>query len=169
MKSSIVPAQITTVEDKVAGNLSLSQLMLLAAPVFIGSAIYIVLPPVMTAAIYKLVIMCMLVVGFGMLAIRIKGKLLLLWLITIVRYNLRPRFHVFNKNDSYLRDSLVEVDTDALAEPVVDEGIEVRSLIPLLSTRETVLLEGIIASPGAKLHFVTNRKGALDVRITQSK
>lgn len=56
MKTSIVPAQITTVEDKVAGNLSLPQLFLLSAPIFIGSLVYLIFPPFMGAASYKLVI-----------------------------------------------------------------------------------------------------------------
>ena len=169
MKSSIVPAQITTVEDKVAGNLSLSQLLLLTFPVFTGGVVYIAVPPVMTAPLYKLVLMGILILSFGILAVRIKGKILLLWLITIASYNLRPRYHVFDKNDSYLRGSLGEVDTDVQTELVEDENVKLASPVPLLSTRETVLLEGIIASPKANLHFVTNRKGALDVRITQSK
>jgi len=36
------------------------------------------------------------------LAVRVKGTLLLNWLITIGRYNLRPRRYVLDKNDSYL-------------------------------------------------------------------
>ena len=169
MKTAIVPAQITTVEDKVAGNLSLSQLLLLAAPVFIGSAIYIIFPPSMGAAMYKLVILTVLVVGFSLLAIRIKGRILLLWLITIVRYNLRPRFHVFNKNDAYLRDTSTEVLPQDREEQSIDDLGGDHILIPVLSTRETVLLEGIIANPQAKLHFLTDRKGALRVRITEIK
>src|SRR6266487_1064357 len=98
MKSSIVPAQITTVEDKVAGNLSLSQLLLLAAPVFIGSAIYIIFPPSLGAAAYKLAIVTIIGVIFGLLAIRIKGRIMLLWVITIARYNLRPRHYIYDKN-----------------------------------------------------------------------
>ena len=167
MKSSIVPAQITTVEDKVAGNLSLSQLLLLAAPGFLGSAIYIVFPPSMGAAMYKLVMVIALAAGFSLLAIRVKGRILLLWLITIAKYNLRPQHYIFNKNDSYLRDVRVEASTNETAEPVVD-GVEAQqSPIPQLSTLETVRLEGIMADPKANLQFVTDRKGALRVRITE--
>ena len=167
MKSSIVPAQITTVEDKVAGNLSLSQLLLLAAPGFLGSAIYIVFPPSMGAAMYKLVMVMALAAGFSLLALRVRGRILLLWLITIARYNLRPQHYVFNKNDPYLRDIRVDDSPVEVAEPVVDDLEAQQSLIPLLSALETVRLEGIIADPKAKLQFVTDRKGALRVRITE--
>src|SRR6266576_4782423 len=101
MRTSIVPAQITTVEDKVAGNLGLTQLLLLAAPVFISTATYIVLPPNLGAAAYKIVMMTVIAVVFGLLAIRIKGKILLLWAIMITRYNLRPRHYIFDKNDPH--------------------------------------------------------------------
>ena len=45
MKTAIVPAQVTTVEDKVAGNLNLTQLLLIASPVFVRGVIYAVFPP----------------------------------------------------------------------------------------------------------------------------
>jgi len=167
MKSSIVPAQITTVEDKVAGNLSLSQLLLLAAPGFIGSAIYVVFPPSMGAAWYKLVMVIGLAFAFSLLAIRVKGRILLLWLITIAKYNLRPRHYVLNKNDPYLRDIRIEAGPQETIGTVGDQVETAGSLIPLLSTLETVRLEGIIADPKANLQFETDRKGALRVRITE--
>lgn len=169
MKTAIVPAQITTVEDKVAGNLSLSQLLLLAAPVFIGSAIYIILPPSLGAAIYKLVIVTIIAVVFGLLAIRVKGRILLLWAITIARYNMRPRHYIFDKNDMHLRptsEGQVEhnpsPEQSAATVPTFPEA-------PPLNTGETVRLEGIIANPEAKLHFKINKKGGLSVRITEVK
>ena len=42
MRTTVVPAQVTTVEDKIAGNLGLSQLLLLTLPVFGGSALFLV-------------------------------------------------------------------------------------------------------------------------------
>src|ERR1019366_4023701 len=98
MKVTVVPAQITTIEDRIAGNLSFSQLLLLAAPVFGGSALYIILPPTMHSAPYKLTVIAVLIFLCGLLAIRIKGKILLLWFVVLLRYNLRPRYYIFNKN-----------------------------------------------------------------------
>jgi len=45
MKTTTVPAQVTTVEDRLAGNLSLTQLLLLVCPVFVSCLIYVVFPP----------------------------------------------------------------------------------------------------------------------------
>src|SRR5674476_179344 len=112
MKTAIVPAQITTIEDKVVGNLSLSQLLLLAAPIFVGSAIYIIFPPNMGAALYKAILVTIIAVAFALLAIRVRGRILLLWVVTIGRYNLRNRYYVFDKNDPYLRDTDIETMAD---------------------------------------------------------
>jgi hypothetical protein len=168
VKTSIVPAQITTVEDKVAGNLSLSQLLLLSAPVFAGSAIYIVLPPALSMPLYKTLVAGILAFGFGLLAIRIKGRILLLWVITVGRYCLRPRYFVFDKNSTHLRpqpkraELSPEHQTDDAEEPEV-------FMPPQLSTREAVLLERILTDPKARLHFKTDRKGGLSVRITETE
>ncbi len=168
MKTAIVPAQITTVEDKVAGNLGLTQLLLLAAPVFIGSAIYIIFPPSLGAAVYKLVLVTIISVVFALLAIRVKGRILLLWAITIARYNLRPRHYVFDKNDMHLRSKSVKGAESEASDQAPTRAASSKAA-PSLSTQETVMLEGIIANPDAKLHFRTDRKGGLSVRITEVK
>ncbi len=168
MKATIVPAQITTVEDKVAGNLGLTQMLLLAVPVFGSSAIYILFPPGLKAAPYKIVLMVAVTVLFGLCAIRIKGKILILWAVIIARYRLRPRYYVLNKNDSYLREQ--EAAPEPEPEPV-EAAIEkpLGALAASLSTLETVQLQAIINNPQAKLHFKTNRKGGLDVHVTEVK
>lgn len=170
MKTAIVPAQITTVEDKVAGNLSLTQLLLLAAPVFIGSAIYIILPPSLGAAAYKLVLVTIIGVVFAVLAIRFKGRILMLWAITIARYNLRPRHYVYDKNDMYLRSEGKE-DVEASVPSEIEVNTQAtKPLVPTtLTTLDTVMLESIIANPKAKLHFKADRKGGLNVHITEVK
>jgi hypothetical protein len=169
MRTTIVPAQITTVEDKVAGNLSLTQLLLLSAPVFASAAIYIALPPIMNLSPYKLVLMTLTVIAFGLMAIRIKGKILLLWAITIGRYNLRPRYHILNKNDMHLR--IAETVQEALNEvaPTTTAEREQPSPAPTLNPAEVVFLEEIMANPKANLHFKTGKKGGLSVRITEVK
>jgi hypothetical protein len=168
MKATIVPAQITTVEDKVAGNLSLTQMLLLSVPVFGGSAIYIIFPPALSAAPYKIVLMTIVAVLFGLCAIRIKGKILILWMVIIARYKLRPRYYVFNKNDLYLRGK--EVVTEPEPEPIeVVVKKPLGALAASLSTLEAVKLQAIINNPQAKLHFKTNKKGGLNVHVTEVK
>ena len=170
MKTAIVPAQVTTVEDKITGNLNLTQLLLLAAAVFGDSAIYVLIPPVSNSSPFKLVLITVLTILLGLFAIRVKGKLLLQWMIILLHYSFRPRFHIFNKNDLYMRSAVTnEVPFEGKIEEAVEEQ-EV-SLEPMqqLSTAEKVKLEGIIADPQANFHFRTGRKGVLHVRINEVK
>ena len=169
MRSAIVPAQITTVEDKVMGNLSLSQLLLLSSPIFIGSLIYFAFPPNLGAAFYKTVLIAVATLVLWVLAIRFKGRILLLWAITIGRYNLRPRHFVNDKNDLFLREPELAPDRDSAPE-ADDEQVEAVPLpAPQLSMSDAVFLEQIITNPKANLHFKADRKGALRVHITEER
>ncbi len=168
MKSTTVPAQVTTVEDKIAGNLNLAQLLLLAATVFGGFALYIVIPPAMHFSIIK-VLMCLgVMLVFASLAIRVRGKILMLWIGTILRYNIRPRYYLYNKNDTYLR-APEQVDQEEVQETAATEH-EVLAERPLdIPMPQIVQLESAVSDPRANLAFQTNKKGGLHVRITEIK
>jgi hypothetical protein len=56
MRSTVIPAQITTVEDKITGNLSLTQIILLIIPVFILTILFSLVPPVMKLGIFKTIL-----------------------------------------------------------------------------------------------------------------
>jgi hypothetical protein len=165
MKTAIVPAQITTVEDRIAGSLGLSQVFLLSAPMFIGAGLYITLPPMMHNAPYKLMLFLFLVLTCGILAIRIKGKIVLLWVHTILRYNLRPKHYVFNKNELIGRQCRYEPVPFPAEE--AQAVMERKKLIPL-TTSDLVKLEAILDNPAANLRFRT-QKGGLSVLITEVK
>ena len=110
MKTTTVPAQFTTIEDRVAGNLSLNQLMLLTTPIFISCVIYMIFPPFTKLSILKLVISLIIFLSFSVLAVRIRGKIILLWIQTILKYRNSPRYYVFNKNDNHLRQSVKDIE-----------------------------------------------------------
>jgi hypothetical protein len=166
MKVTVVPAQVTTVEDRIAGSLGLNQLLLLSLPVFGGSALYIVLPPTMHSALYKLVVIVSLALVCGLAAIRIKGKIVLLWLVVILRYNLRPRYYVFNKNDLVSRNA-GELDQPVeTASETADVPVKHRRL-SRLSPGDTARLTAILENPAANLTFKATKKGGLNVLITE--
>lgn len=172
MKTTTVPAQVTTVEDKIAGNLTLSQLLLLITPLFVGSIIYVIVPRPMHLSIIKAALSFLILVICGMLAIRIKGKIVLFWLITVLRYALRPRYYIYNKNDLYLRESEELKWTpiqQASEEP--PEIAEATSLTPVaeMTPIQRLRLENAMADPRSKLHFIANRRGGLRVHITEVK
>jgi len=170
MKIAIVPAQVTTVEDKVAGNLNLSQLILLVAPVFGSGVLYTVMPPSFGMVFYKVVIISLLFIIIVPLAINIRGRLLINWLIILARYNVRPRYYVFNKNSFYLRNSEAHFPPkNAIKKVVADVSQSVRHNAPPVSIHDKARLEAMMADPHAKLAFKISRKGGLDVHITEVK
>jgi hypothetical protein len=168
MKTTIVPAQVTTVEDKIAGNLNFTQLLLLVTPVFISGALFAFLPPFMNLRGYKIVISVLIAVVCMTLAIRIKGKILLVWISIIGRYNMRPRYYLYNKNDLHLRvepKQKVDVAIDSKAKVNKAEIVEVDDL-PLT---ELVRLENVVSDPRSKFHFKATKKGGLRVYIQEIK
>lgn len=121
MKTTIVPAQVTTTEDKIMGNISVSQLILLVAPIFFGGIFYALFPPSLKFAYYKVAFMALIFFIFATLAIRIKGKLVFQWLMIFHTYNSRPRHYVYSKNTSHLRDKPISDVTEINEEAEVKE------------------------------------------------
>lgn len=171
MKITIVPAQITTIEDKVAGNLSLAQLVLLVTPVFLSGLLYAIAPPSFGMAIYKIVVMSLIFVVIGSLAIKIRGHLLVNWFVILIRYNLRPQYYVFRKSDNYLRDNDAPKTTKVKSKIKKKNGVSklVTDSIPSIAIHDKARLEVMMANPQAKLAFKISRKGGLNVYITEIK
>lgn len=107
MRTTVIPAQITTVEDKIAGNLNLAQILLLLGSLFIAVFIYAVLPAKLQFSLYKLPLIILGFITCATLALRIKGRIVLNWLFILAGYYLRPGYYVANKNDIYLRDVIL--------------------------------------------------------------
>jgi len=167
MKVTVVPAQVTTVEDRIMGNLSMQQVILLAVPVFGGSMLFAALPPFMGGAMYKYIMLGLLALICVVLSIRIKSKILLLWAVTILKYNLRPAHYVFDKNTLSNREVIDVVKEEAKKAIVEDKPT--RQIIPNLSPTDAARIMSLIDDPASKLRFETNRKGGLYVRITEIK
>ncbi len=168
MRTTTVPAQVTTVEDKIAGNITFTQLLLLVTPVFISGVIFAFLPPFMDISPYKLVMCIALAVICITLSIRIKGKLLLNWIIIVSGYYRRPGIYLLDKNDPYLR----EIVSKPVLEELVTSPIPVSSddthhkIVPL---PKLIQLESVLADGRSQFHFTTTRKGELRVHIKEIK
>lgn len=100
MKTTITPAQITTVEDKIAGNLTFTQILFLIIPLLTATATYVLMSPGLQFKPLKLSLIILQFAIFLPLAIRIKGKTVADWLVIILRHKARPRIYIFTKNDS---------------------------------------------------------------------
>ncbi len=97
MRVSAIPAQITTVEDRIAGNLNLTQILLLAVPIFTSAVIFFVLPPIGKFSIYKLILIIFFSSICASLALRVNNHLVIDILKLRAKYELRPRIYVFKK------------------------------------------------------------------------
>ena len=167
MKTTTVPAQVTTVEDRFAGNLSLSQLLLLVCPVFISCLVYVVFPPFIKLSIFKVCLSALIFLVFTIMSIRIKGKIILMWLLLVLKYRQRPRYYLFNKNDLNLRVLVVEEPEEVnVVKTRVVEDAEPQPSIKL-ATPDLVRLELAIADPRSNFNFKTNKNGVLSVHITE--
>lgn len=167
MKITVVPAQVTTVEDRIMGSLGFSQMMLLVAPVFVSAILFAALPPAMGSSPYKYILMAAVSTFCALLAIRIKGKIVAQWLGTILKYQLRPKYYLFNKNVTLYREDYSSHKEQVQATEN-ERARKVRKLKPKLNMYETAKVLAAIEHPEAKLRFET-RRGGLHVRLTEVK
>lgn len=166
MKITVVPAQVTTVEDRIVGSLGFSQMLLLIVPVFVSAGLYVLLPPAMGNATYKYIVMAVVAFFCAILAIRIRGKIIASWLVTILRYNLRAKYYIFDKNTSAMRAEYTLAPTKKPSTAAAESKKSLSSQ-PKLDAMEAARLLAAIENPAAKLRFETTRKGGLHVRLTE--
>jgi len=171
MRTRVIPAQITTVEDRIAGSLNLNQLFLLMIPVFWATIEFVILPPKLHVTLLKVVIALLIAGVCGILALRIKGKVIINWLIILLRYNLRPRWYVLNKNDAYLREMhlpVFEKRQSRLFRKKKAVAKDEKSLQQIVLS-DIIRLEQLITNPDFTFSVKTNKKGGLNVGIEQIK
>ncbi len=167
MRTTVIPAQITTVEDKIAGNLSMTQVVILMIPVFFATLMFAIAPPTMHIALYKLPPVFLVVIICLILSLRIKGKVVASWLLVLLRFNTRAKYYVFNKNDSYLRE-MPEVIHDA-NKKVVNEDPKKAMVLPAktFGLKELKELERFIKNPNYTFSLKPGKKGGLYVAVSE--
>ncbi len=168
MRTTVVPAQITTVEDKIAGNLNLTQIFLLMIPVIWGTIVYTLFPPALHLAWYKLPLLFIVLLLSLALALRIKNKVVLHWVIILLRYNTRPKYYLFNKNDAHLRimdfPVFEKVQRNFLKKAPAKQE---KSLTSSFGIKDLIQLEKFIANPKYSFSLKSARKGGLHVAFEQ--
>jgi hypothetical protein len=149
MRSTIIPAQITTVEDKIAGSLSMTQILLMITPVLWATLVYALFIPQMKLASYKMPLVLIASIVCFLLALRIKGKLILEWLSVLLRYRMRPKYYLFNKNSLCERQiDLPEIKSSVkkIKKPAFNTANNIEGLsVPELIKLESVLNSGKLA------------------------
>ena len=169
MKTVVIPAQITTVEDKIAGNFNLTQIMLLMLPVFWAVIVYTLFIPQMHFTILKLPFILIVVVVSIILSLRIKEKVVLNWLVILMRFNNRPKYFVFNKNDTYLRtlDLAQFPKRKKISKSVAVSNDEKKAIA--FSIKDLVRFEGLISNPSYSFSLKSQKKGGLHVVLKQTR
>lgn len=171
MRTRVIPAQITTVEDKIVGSLNLMQMIILMAPVFFTTFIYALMPPSMNFVTYKLTISAVSFILCLILAMRIKGKVVVDWLSILLRYNSRSKYYIYNKNEAHLRymyiptlqkEKVIEKSSTKAKKSVKNEPIKER-------VKNLVTLENIISGQDVAFRYKVNKKGGLHVAFEQIK
>ena len=164
MKNTVIPAQITTVEDKIAGNLNLTQIMLLMLPVFSGIVFYAMIFPQMKISITKIILESIIFIVSSVLAIRVKGKLIVNWLIVILKFNLRPKYYLFDKNNSYLREIYLPIfKTKKVLK--ISKAKVIKKNIQVADVFETHKLNNLIKNQS--ISYKLDKGGAINVAFEQ--
>ena len=164
MRTCIIPAQITTVEDKIAGNLNMTQIGILMAPLFLGTLIYLAFPPFTHFAVYKITIAAFVLIVCLFLSLRIKDKVVINWLIVLLKFNLRPGFYIFNKNDIYQRDLYLPIIKITHRNAILKKEAKVKSG---LASKNLIKLQGYLKNPKYALSLRPNKKGGLYVALNE--
>lgn len=162
MKSKLIPAQITTVEDKIAGNFSFSQIIILLIPIFFACMIYALLPPSMMFVWYKLMVIAVFALFILPLAIRIKGKIILSWLVSIFRFTLRPKYYVFDKQSSFSREAYLPGKINS-KKKAVKQKAQTKTAPEQVDIREVLQLNHLLQDSGFNLIYRASKKGGLNV------
>ncbi len=165
MRTTVIPAQITTVEDKIVGSLTLSQIFILLIPVLWTTLVFGVLPPTTHLAWYKIPLILFVLVACLILSLRIKGKVVINWLVVILQYNLRPQYYLFDKNDTYLRD--IEVVEKVVQQKPVAVKKEIAIAAKKFTIKDLKELEKFIHNPNYTFSLKPDKKGGLYVAVAQ--
>ena len=158
MKTTLIPAQITTVEDKIAGNLNMTQIVLFLAPLFLSTFIYATLPEKMRFNPYKIVMIILTFIVFLTLAVRIKERLILTWLLLLISYQFRPHIFIFNKNESYLREENFPKTQKAKDQALKESAQEKKKAKTILSLKNLIQLENLINGQNTEIAIKLNKK-----------
>lgn len=167
MKTQIVPAQITTVEDKIVGNLNLIQLFLLLSPVVALAIVYALFPPAMEVVIYKIAVTMFFSIIAIVLSLRIKEKVVIEWLKILVSYNLRPKYFVYNKNESFDRET--DFSKEKIAKKTQKKIVKQEQSIVDFKIKELVSFEDLISQQTADFRISSSKKGGINVAFDQIK
>lgn len=168
MKSTVVPAQITTVEDRIAGNFTFTQIVMLMIPLISSTAVYVLILPHLHFSLFKLILIGLQFLVFGVMAIRIKGKIIIDWLVIYLRFSLRPRIYVFTKNDQTHREIIDFEEVKVQKHDKAKAQSEVK-ITSILSLQELVKIDRLFNNPALSFRYDLSKKGGINVSVATNE
>lgn len=167
MKTTVVPAQITTVQDRIAGNFTFAQIFLFIIALIVGTVLYVIIPPKMHLDSLKLSLIVFVLFVLGGLSLRINGKIVAEWLTAYTKYSKRPRRYVFTKNDEFTREKPIPIREQAV---VAEQPVEkLKTVVTELPLPEKNQLGRLLEDPSVTVSFELAKKGGIDVSLTPIK
>lgn len=166
MRTAVLPAQITSVEDRITANLSLKQVILIVIPIVITGFIYFAFPPINHLSLYKIIFSFLLLLVFLTLSYRINGKIILELLITRGRYERRPKIYVYQKGFSHVN---TEVDNTSLKLRFkISKRHSIKPSEVKVNYAQIAQLQSLAQEKNVKMVFKPGKKGGLNVSVYQT-
>ena len=104
MRSTVIPAQITSVEDKITSFLNLKQIIILVVNLILVMIIFLIIPPLVKFTFLKMIIAIILSLIITPLSFKYKGHILIEYLSLILGYKFRPKTFVLIRDDQPIED-----------------------------------------------------------------
>lgn len=159
MRSTIIPAQITTVEDTIAGTVTIKQLVLLVNPVVLAILFYMVIPPFFQFSLAKVLFAILYAIGSVLLAIKVKERLVFEWIQIFTIYFMRPKHFIYNKNTRSFRKETIVTQKKEVKKPRPVRKVQV----PISSY--FTFFERLANHPNFRVSFIPVRKGGFKVAV----
>lgn len=128
----------------------------------ITSAIYALTPPSMEFVLYKLIICSAFTIFSLILAIRFRDRIVAQWLNILARYNLRPKYYIYNKNVTDQREIIAPEIVVAKKAVAAKRKTKLVKITPP-SIKEVLQLDHVLDNSGFNLTYRVNKRGGLNV------
>jgi len=154
MRVSIVPAEMTSIQDKIIGDLNMNQVILLSTPLIFTILVYLFIPPFSKLSLLKIIVCSISIISLAILSIKIDGKIFLEHLKILISFFNRPRIYL---------------NTISEIQPDIDISIENEIENNIITPPEILDREKIFnLKKKDKLIFNLNKKGDLDAKVLRT-
>ena len=125
----------------------------------------------MSFVAYKLTLSAIVFLLCLILSMRIKGIVVVNWLSILIRYHLRAKYYIYNKNESHLRTLYLPTIDKEIATKKKPAKATVKTQISPIAHRvkNLVNLENIMGSEEIDFRYRIGKKGGLNVAFEQIK